>query len=107
MGRRSSGRTRRTVAVVTLAAGVAAAAWEAVRRRGGAPADRGEADARSGPATRSWTCECGQRIRSTGAGRHRVHWLADAPENDPILGDRCPSCDRPLPAEDAAVPARA
>jgi hypothetical protein len=92
--------------VVTLVAGAAAAAWRAVRHEG-APADRGEADAGPGAATTNWTCECGQRLRSAGAGRHRVHWLAEAPENEPLLDDRCPSCDRPLPAQDTVASARA
>jgi hypothetical protein len=46
-----------------------------------------------------WTCECGQRFRTTGADRHRVYWTADAPADDPVVGARCPSCDRPLPSE--------
>jgi hypothetical protein len=45
----------------------------------------------------TWQCDCGQRFRVAGIGRHRVHWLEDAPESDPVLGSTCPSCDRPLP----------
>jgi hypothetical protein len=101
MGRRSSGGKRGTAALITVAAGAAAAAWRAARRRRGAAAGTPS----SAPTT--WTCACGQPMRSTGAGRHRVHWLADAPESDPILGNRCPSCDRLLPADDAAVSERA
>jgi hypothetical protein len=56
--------------------------------------------ARPQPETFSW--ECGQDFRVTGSGRHRVYWLPDAPENDPILAGRCPSCDRPLPREQEA-----
>jgi hypothetical protein len=99
---RSSGRRRGAAAIVTLGAAVAGAAWRAARR--GRPST---ADAASLAAPATWTCACGQEIRSTGAGRHRVHWAADAPESEPILGDRCPSCDRPLPTEDAPAAARA
>jgi hypothetical protein len=53
------------------------------------------------------TCACGQRFRTAGVpGRHQVYWLIDAPETDPILGDRCPACDRPLAEADAAAPTR-
>jgi hypothetical protein len=45
----------------------------------------------------AWTCACGTRFRTVGAGRHQVFWLLDGPEGDPVLGDLCPSCERPLP----------
>ena len=52
------------------------------------------------PAAREeWSCECGQEYRVSGAGRHRVYWLADADESDPVLSDTCPSCDRGLPGK--------
>jgi len=51
----------------------------------------------SGP--REWHCQCGQEFRVSGLGRHRVYWLADAPESEPVLTGSCPSCDRPLPAD--------
>jgi hypothetical protein len=57
------------------------------------------AGARAAPAgAEQWTCACGTRFRLTGAGRHQVFWLADAAEDEPVLGDRCPSCDQPLPS---------
>jgi hypothetical protein len=101
---RSSGRRRgaAAAAIVTFGAAVAGAAWRAVRRPS---ASSDGAPPAAAPAT--WTCACGQELRSSGAGRHRVFWAAGAPDSEPILGDRCPSCDRPLPAEDAAAPARA
>jgi hypothetical protein len=34
-----------------------------------------------------------------GADRHRVLWRAGAAAGDPVLGDACPVCDAPLPAE--------
>ena len=48
------------------------------------------------PERVTWQCECGQRFRVSGTGRHRVHWLEGAPESEPVLGSTCPSCDRPL-----------
>jgi hypothetical protein len=98
---RSSGRRRGAAAIVTFGAAVAGAAWRAARRR----AHAGD-DARSAAAPATWTCACGQELRSSGAGRHRVYWAADAPESEPILGDRCPSCDLPLPGEHAPAVAR-
>jgi hypothetical protein len=50
------------------------------------------------PTHVEWACECGERYRTVGAGRHAVHWKADADEGDPVLGTTCPSCDRPLAA---------
>ena len=50
-----------------------------------------------------WRCECGQGFRVSGLERHRVFWLEDAPEDDPVLSGRCPSCDRPLPANGGGV----
>lgn len=72
------------------AAAVAIALGVLGRRRasGGAP-----------EAVTYWSCACGEALRSVGAGRHQVHWRADAPQDDPILGDRCPNCGRPLTAE--------
>jgi hypothetical protein len=50
-----------------------------------------------------WQCACGQRYEVSGSGRHRVYWLEGASEGDPVLGERCPSCDRLLPAESSAA----
>jgi hypothetical protein len=46
-----------------------------------------------------WRCACGTEYRMTGTGRHRVLWLADASESDPVLGTACVSCGRPLPSD--------
>jgi hypothetical protein len=75
-------------AVVAVALGV----LERRRRAGRAP-----------DGVTLWTCACGQALRTVGSGRHQVHWVADAPEDDPILGDRCPSCGRALTAEQEHV----
>jgi hypothetical protein len=100
---------RRIVAVVALvAAGVAATLSRTRGGRtggGGSPADRlRQAVGHDGaePGTEEWTCECGQAYRVTGEGRHRVHWTAGAPEDDPVMGGRCVACERPLPGERAA-----
>jgi hypothetical protein len=67
---------------------------------------------RRAPGPDTWTCACGTAFRVTGAGRHQVFWLAEAPEDEPVMGDRCPSCDRALPGatgsgtgQDGATPA--
>jgi hypothetical protein len=44
-----------------------------------------------------YRCDCGERFRFTGTGRHRVYWRHDAGESDPVLSPQCPSCERPLP----------
>ena len=83
------------------AAGLAAtAAWRFVRRRRGTADGLGE-DAPA--AKRDWTCECGQQFRVAGEDRHRVFWLADAEDGDPVLGDQCPNCEKPLSTQEAAA----
>ena len=77
--------------VATAASGVA---YALLRMRRGGARDRPQAR-----EPQEYTCDCGQAFRMTGRGRHRVYWLANAPEPDPLLSDRCPSCDRPLPRE--------
>jgi hypothetical protein len=54
---------------------------------------------RRGPET--YRCDCGEVFRVAGSGRHRVYWIADAPQGDPLMSDRCPHRDRPLPREQA------
>ena len=39
-------------------------------------------------------CECGQTLRVTGGGRHRIYFSGD----DALLESACPSCSRPLPS---------
>jgi hypothetical protein len=81
-----------TAALVATLAGVVA--WR-VRRRASTP---------SGPET-EWTCACGQQFRFTGTGRHRIYWRVESGPEDPVVGQRCPSCDRPLPADRDLSPA--
>jgi hypothetical protein len=82
------------LAVAGLLAGAAAALLR--RRRG--PAAAGGPAATAVPGEREWQCACGQAFRIAGVERHRVFWLAGSPKHEPVLGDRCPACDRPLPA---------
>ena len=51
----------------------------------------GRAGARADDAYR---CDCGETLRMTGAGRHRIYWNGD----DALLENACPQCARPLPA---------
>jgi hypothetical protein len=65
---------------------------------------------RAGPARETYRCECGEKFRVAGRDRHRIYWLAEAPEDEPVLGTTCPSCDRPLPqgtARDTVSPVAA
>jgi len=88
-------------AATAAAAGVGGGAVVLARRRrttAGAGARRPPRRfGRRVPGPDTWTCACGTAFRVTGAGRHQVFWPADAPEDEPVMGDRCPSCDRPLP----------
>jgi hypothetical protein len=58
----------------------------------------------------TYECLCGQRFRVAGRDRHRVYWLAGAPDDDPLLGTSCPTCGAALPqgtSRDLGVPATA
>jgi hypothetical protein len=46
----------------------------------------------------TYTCTCGTSYRVVGTDRHRVYWTMGASDDAPVLGDRCTSCDAPLPA---------
>jgi hypothetical protein len=95
--RRRSGTMRWVaIGVTALGAGVVVARR---RRRDGPAAERvviAEAEER-------YTCACGAQYRVSGAGRHRVFWVLDAPADDPVLEDHCPACDRPWPEAVEAV----
>ena len=88
--------------IVALAAAGAAVA---LRARRGVSGSRTKPDA---PAREAWACACGERYLVAGRDRHRVYWREGAPESEPLLSDRCPACERPLPADHeapAALPA--
>ena len=120
--RRSKRRTspqRLTALLMLLGALSGAVAAVARRRRASAqgPADGGSSsssssapsgaredagappsDAPAGEVVEhTFTCECGQEYRVSGQDRHRVYWPKDAEVGDPVLGQTCPECDRPLP----------
>ena len=90
--------------VATAASGVAFALLRL--RRGG---DRSAAARERGAPEpqQEFRCECGQTFTVSGAGRHRVYWLADASPGDPVLSPACPSCERPLPRDPQAEEAPA
>jgi hypothetical protein len=101
----SEGKRRLALLGVLAALTGALAATVARRRRGGAAAPW-EDDARHSAEPdepRMVTCTCGTEYRMTGVGRHRVYWPADAPDDEPVLGDECPECGEPLPAEPAGA----
>jgi len=96
----SEGKTRLALLGVLAALTGALAASVARRRRAGATAPLEGARSPAEPEEpRMVTCTCGTEYRMTGVGRHRVYWPADAPDDDPVLGDECPECGEPLPAE--------
>jgi hypothetical protein len=92
------------VAAPAGAAGLAATAlWRVVRRRRAAGPAGSPPPEEAPSAMREWSCECGQRFRVSGEDRHRVFWLEDASDDDPVLGDQCPSCERSLTAQEASA----
>jgi hypothetical protein len=65
----------------------------------GGTATKTEADAdAAGDGHMRWSCACGQEYRVSGTGRHRVFWLVDAAESDPVLANNCVGCGRELPS---------
>jgi hypothetical protein len=85
------------VALVRLKRPLAERAKSAAGRLGAGPSAAAEPE--------TYRCDCGQEFRVSGTGRHRVYWLAGAPDDDPVLSPTCPSCDRPLPRESELEPA--
>jgi hypothetical protein len=60
-------------------------------------APRGAEPEAEAAAREPWSCACGQAYVVAGRDRHRVYWIADADEANPVLGGKCPSCERALP----------
>jgi len=52
---------------------------------------------RSGHGHETSTCQCGQKYRVSGLGRHRIYWPEGAPESEPLMIPVCANCERPLP----------
>jgi hypothetical protein len=93
------------VAAGAALAGTGAAVVVLLRRTSPAAALRGlRSSGDSSSDRRPWRCECGQRFVVAGQDRHRIYWLEDAEESDPVLGDSCPSCDRRLPVGGRGTP---
>jgi hypothetical protein len=75
------------------------------RRRDRAVPPAGRAIAGAPSEQQTYTCECGRKYRTSGTGRHRVYWPADAPDDQPVLGDACPECGTKLPVEPSGAAA--
>ena len=109
--RKKKNETARRAGLAAVAAGLLAAIAGVLGRRrmtsdgegGSGLSGRFRRDKRP-----KYTCECGQVYRVTGVDRHRVYWPQGAERDEPVLGDTCVNCDRPLPAgHDTAVAAEA
>jgi hypothetical protein len=112
MARRTSDTVQRAGLIAVAVALAAALAAARARLAGRAPAASSTRDrARAAlerfrrSADRTYTCRCGTSYRVSGTDRHRVYWPADAPEDEPVLGDRCVECEAPLPGGRATHPA--
>ena len=94
---------KRRIALLGVLAALTAGLAATVARRRRSDATPWEAPRTEEPPEepRMVTCTCGTEYRMTGSGRHRVYWPADAPDDQPVLGDECPQCGEPLPAEPA------
>ena len=89
------------VAGAAGAAVIAAGARLAGRTRPQSPtpvADLPPAQAEQASGQTAYRCRCGAEYRVSGTDRHRVFWPADAPEDEPVLGDDCVECGEPLPS---------
>jgi hypothetical protein len=86
-------------AVVAVLAAVAA---RSAQRRETKTASRPEKRTEQPSAEERYICACGAEYRTTGAGRHRVFWVLDAPADDPVLEDRCPVCGKAWPADETS-----
>jgi hypothetical protein len=91
----------RRTAVLALAGAAASGVAIALSRLGVRARNRSGSGSGSGAGTevQEYTCDCGQVFRVVGSGRHRVYWLVDASENDPVLEAACPNCERALPRD--------
>jgi hypothetical protein len=90
----------RPVAIAIAGAAASGVAVALIRlRRPGSTGTAGGGGRSEAGQPETYRCECGQEFRVSGTGRHRVYWLAGAPDDDPVLSPACPSCDRPLPRD--------
>ena len=97
--RKKKNETARRAGLAAVAAGLLAAiAGLAGRRRKGAAGSEGRSGRFGRDKRPKYTCECGQAYRVTGVDRHRVYWPEGADSDEPVMGDTCVACDRPLPA---------
>src|SRR5829696_490734 len=102
-------RTPSLPVIAAVVAGVAtagAAAAVVLRRRAGAsgpavppPGSAPDTTPAADRLPQVWHHSCGQELRVSGEGRHRVFWTPEAAMADPILDDRCPGCGGSLISE--------
>jgi hypothetical protein len=96
--RRQSSRSKPIALALAVAVAAGAATLAARRARQGAGGSTGgEAAGEPSAEPTVWVCACGAEYRVVGAGRHQVRWTVDAPEDQPVLEDHCPACERPWP----------
>jgi len=97
--KRTQNQTARRAGLAAVAAALVAAIAGVLGRRGrgGTEAGRGLAGRFRRDKRPTYTCECGQAYRVTGVDRHRVYWPEGAERDEPVLGDACVRCERPLP----------
>jgi hypothetical protein len=88
-----SERSRRVALLGVLGALVVGVAGVLARRRLGSSSSPGAAE------PQRYRCTCGREYRTSGMGRHRVYWPANASQSEPVLGDECPACGARLPAQ--------
>jgi hypothetical protein len=108
--RKQKNETARRAGLAVVAAGLMAALAGVLGRRRMTAGDGGGGSGLSGRFRRDkrprYKCDCGQVYRVTGVDRHRVYWPEGAERDEPVLGDTCVRCDRPLPlGHDTAVTA--
>jgi hypothetical protein len=109
--RKSSKRRAGWLAAAVAGAAALAAAGIRLAKRGASPSPspRDDRPVEPSPAAAETTyiCgECGAEYRVSGTDRHRIYWPAGAPEDEPVMGDRCVSCDAPLPTTPQTPAAR-
>src|SRR4051794_12146524 len=96
MARDKGDTGRRVAAAAGAAVAAAAAAVVADARRGGSLGRRLLRRGDEPGGATMWACACGERLRTGGVGRPQVHLLAGGPGDEPLRGDACPACGRPL-----------
>ena len=103
--KRVSSTTARRAGLLAVAAALAAALAAVGTRLAPVRRARAQANEHEQRPEPTYTCRCGATYRVSGSDRHRVYWPADAPGDEPVMGDRCLECDAPLAAGRATASA--